>query len=86
MWTVIVFNVIFTLYSIIVCTPRANVSDPSMTTGHCFDSDGFWRSSGIFNVLSDFAILVLPMPTLWNLQSSLKKRLLTMSIFATGSM
>ena len=55
-----------------------------MTGGYCFDSSASYKASGVFNVLSDFAILIVPMPTLWNLQMSLKKKLLTMAVFATG--
>ncbi len=55
-----------------------------MTNGHCFEGDASYKASGVFNVLSDFAILVLPMPTLWNLQMSLRRKLLIMGVFATG--
>ena len=55
-----------------------------MTTGHCFDATASWKASGVFNVLSDFAILILPMPTVWTLQMSLRRRLLIMGVFATG--
>ena len=55
-----------------------------MTGGHCFDGSASYKASGVFNVLSDFAILIVPMPTLWSLQMSFKKKLLTMGVFAIG--
>lgn len=55
-----------------------------MTTGRCFDGSASYKASGVFNVLSDFVMLILPMPVLWNLQMSLKKKLLTVGVFATG--
>lgn len=55
-----------------------------MTTGHCFDGNASYKGSGVFNVLSDFAILIIPMPVLWNLQMSLERKIMTMGVFATG--
>lgn len=55
-----------------------------MTTGHCFDSDANFEAVGIFNVFSDFAILVLPMPCVWRLHMPLKKKILMTTMFATG--
>ena len=84
MWSVIIFYLICEIFKINICTPRAKISNPLMTTGHCFDTKASYKASGVFNVLSDFAILILPMPTLWNLQSSLRRRFLTMGVFAAG--
>ena len=84
MWSVVIFYVIITFFNIFMCTPRAKISNLLITTGHCFDTNAAYKSSGVFNVFSDFAILILPMPTLWNLQLSLKRRLWTMGLFAGG--
>ena len=54
-----------------------------MKGGHCFDDSASYKASGVFNVLSDFAILIVPMPTLWNLKC-LKQKVLTTGVFATG--
>ena len=84
MWIVIIVYLVFTFFDIFLCTPRAKLWDPSITTGHCFDGNDTFEASGIFNVVSDLIILILPMPTLWRLQLSLKRRLLTMGVFAAG--
>ena len=55
-----------------------------MTPGHCFNPNASYKASGVFNVLSDFAILIVPMPTVWNLQMPMRKKLLVMGVFATG--
>lgn len=41
-------------------------------------------ASGIFNVLSDFAILILPIVPIWKLQLPFKKKILMIAIFSTG--
>ncbi len=78
------FYLVDTFFLIFLCSPREKIWNPLMTTGHCFEGDASYKASGMFNVLSDFAILVLPMPTLWNLQMSLRRKLLIMGVFATG--
>ena len=67
-----------------MCNPREKLWNPLITDGHCFNSGTDFESSGIFNVISDFAILILPMPCLWKLQMPLRKKLLVMGVFATG--
>ena len=41
---------------------------------------------GPFNVLSDLYLLVLPLPAVWQLHASLKKKLGISGIFLTGSL
>lgn len=55
-----------------------------MTTGHCFNVNATFQATGVFNVVSDFAILILPMPCVWRLSLPLKKKVLMTMIFATG--
>ena len=83
-WSLVVFYLVDTLFLIFICTPREKIWNPLMTTGHCFDGNASYKASGVFNVLSDFAILILPMPTVWKLHMPMRRRLLTMGVFATG--
>jgi len=39
---------------------------------------------GIFSVVSDFYLLVVPLPAVWGLQLPLKKRMRILAIFGTG--
>ncbi|MCJ1396234.1 hypothetical protein MMC18_009123 [Xylographa bjoerkii] len=41
-------------------------------------------ASGSLNVLSDFSILILPLPTIWRLQMSKKNKLAVTAVFAIG--
>ena len=65
------------------CNPRAKIWNP-LLPGHCFNIDAFFLVTGIFNVVSDFYILLLPMPALWRLQIPLQKKIPMMIVFATG--
>lgn len=69
-----------------LCSPRRKIWQPWLPNGHCFSSDIWNMASGMFNAISDIIILILPMPCLWRLQMPLKKKLITMGIFATGAL
>ncbi|KAF6227624.1 hypothetical protein HO173_012153 [Letharia columbiana] len=83
-WTNLVFYLTETVFEIAICTPREKIWNPLMTTGHCFSVDVTFQATGVFNVISDFAILILPMPCVWRLRLPLKKKILMTTIFATG--
>ena len=83
-WSNLVFYGTETVFMIVLCTPRKKIWNPLMTTGHCFNLDAIIQASAIFNVFSDFAILILPMPCVWKLYLPLKKKILMTMIFATG--
>ncbi|KAL8793768.1 MAG: hypothetical protein Q9195_003598, partial [Heterodermia aff. obscurata] len=53
-------------------------------TQRCQRSDIFGVIQGAFNVLSDFALLLLPLPAVWALKLPVSKRLGVCAIFMTG--
>ncbi|KAM0798522.1 hypothetical protein BDR22DRAFT_808975 [Usnea florida] len=83
-WSNLVFYLVETIFEIAICTPRKKIWNPLMTTGHCFSVNATFQATGVFNVISDFAILILPMPCLWRLRMPLRKKVLMTTIFATG--
>lgn len=83
-WTNLIFYLVETVFQIALCSPRKKIWNPLMTTGHCFNADATYQATGIFNVISDFAIFILPMPCVWRLKLPLKKKILMTMIFATG--
>ncbi|CAD6580725.1 MAG: hypothetical protein ASARMPREDX12_000255 [Alectoria sarmentosa] len=85
-WSCFATYLVATISAIAQCTPREKIWNPLMTTGHCIDTSAEYVSIAIFNVITDFAILILPMPSLWKLQMPMKKKILTTAIFATGSL
>ena len=53
--------------------------------GSCTDLHHIYYGQAGFNIASDIAILVLPMPVVWNLQMKQQKRLAVIGIFSVGS-
>lgn len=53
--------------------------------GTCNDLHPIYFGQAGFNIASDVAILVLPIPVVWNLQMKSQKRIAVISIFSIGS-
>ncbi len=85
-WSHLVFYLLDIAFFLGLCSPRRKIWQPWLPNGHCFSSDIWNMASGMFNAISDVLILVLPMPCLWGLQMPLKRKLITMGIFATGAL
>ncbi len=81
---VFVFYFMGIFFVIFECDPREKIWNLFITTGHCYNGNAIYKASGIFNVLSDFAILIIPMPSIWKLNMSLRRKLLITGVFASG--
>lgn len=84
MWTIGLFYVVDTGFLIGMCNPREKIWNRLMTTGHCFNANAVFQATGIFNLISDFAILIIPIFPIWKLQMPLKNKIMIIAIFATG--
>ncbi|KAL2050957.1 hypothetical protein ABVK25_008856 [Lepraria finkii] len=70
---------------IVLCIPRRNESWTSMTNvTRCERAEVMGDVQGIFGLASDLYIFILPLPVLFRLQMSLKKKLGITAIFLTG--
>lgn len=67
------------------CVPRARIWDKSVP-GRCVNLSALLQSSGLFNILSDVCILLVPLKGVWNLQISRKRRTGIYAIFTVGLM
>ena len=56
----------------------------SVLKGHCVSGQGKTGAPLITSTISDFAILLLPVTILWNLQVSTKKKLGLIVLFSFG--
>ena len=83
-WSIFLFHFVAVFFDIFQCNPREKIWNKLITTGHCYNISALDKASGVFNVVSDFAILILPVPSIWSLQMSLRKKLLTTGVFAVG--
>ena len=82
--SIFIFYFVLTFFDIFQCTPREKIWNLSITTGHCYSDVAAYEASGVFNVISDFAILIMPMASVWKLNMSLRRKLLTTGVFASG--
>jgi hypothetical protein len=52
--------------------------------GRCVDEMAQWMAMAVLNTLADFALLILPMPTLWNLKLPSTQKVGLCMIFLLG--
>jgi len=77
------FYGITTFFKIFECSPRAKIFDSSIP-GHCYDIGKILKTSGAFNTVSDFLILLLPFHAVHKLQMSKQKKTLVILVFTFG--
>lgn len=74
-----------TLLEIWRCIPREKIWNPFFEGGRCYVKMGVTGfASGIVNIVSDFAILLLPQWVIWNLNTSKSKRAGVSVLFVIG--
>ena len=52
--------------------------------GHCINFNEFFLGAGIPNIITDFALLVMPLPLVWSLQIRTTQKFALSSIFLLG--
>ncbi len=55
-------------------------------SGRCIDLGTFWIAGGILNVIGDFLVLLAPIPVVWRLHLSGRRKTVLLGIFSLGSM
>ncbi|KAI4181610.1 MAG: hypothetical protein L6R41_006521 [Letrouitia leprolyta] len=73
-WLLFVFLIAnwftFTVACFKMCTPLNYLWDRSVPGGKCFDINLFYRWSAFPNIASDVAMLILPLPVVWRLNTT----------------
>jgi hypothetical protein len=86
-WFVIVTSFVFytidTFLTIFACNPRPKIWNKLMP-GTCMNYLAVIAATGFFNIISDVAILVLPVRTVWMLHIPRQKKIAISMLFATG--
>lgn len=82
---VVAFYIAISVSKILQCLPREKIWNPA-TPGTCVNLSVLLDTSGIFNIVSDVAILLVPVKGLWSLQLSLKKKVGIYAAFTVGIM
>ena len=69
----------------VICTPRNGESyAEAFQTPKCLKAADVSLAAGIFNMVSDIYLLVIPIPAVWGLKMERKRKLGVLIIFATG--
>lgn len=79
-----IFFVSTVLTACLICHPIAYNWDRTIPGGGCGDQKRLDLFIGIFNLLMDVAVLILPMPVLWGLQMAVSKKIVLSLIFGMG--
>ena len=85
-WSCLIVYTAAAFTSLFQCHPRKKLWDPLRTSGSCIDINPELLFTAIFNMITDFAILILPMPSIWKLQMPKKRKIMVTAIFGTGSL
>ncbi|KAF2026805.1 hypothetical protein EK21DRAFT_38597, partial [Setomelanomma holmii] len=75
----------YTVTAMFQCTPFAFNWDKTVAGGKCFNLQAYANSSSVPNIVTDLAILILPLRTVWGLKISFARRVGLLLIFLTGS-
>lgn len=84
--TMVTFYVTTIFLSFLKCRPLAYSWDKSIPGGHCMNINEVYRWINLPNILTDVAILVLPLPVIWGLHASKDQKVGLTVTFLTGSM
>ena len=71
--------------SIFACTPVSYFWDKGIH-GHCINQSAMWFSNAGVNILTDLAIIILPMPVLQRLNLAKKQKRALVVVFAIGGL
>ena len=79
----VLFYTITFFIKIFECTPREKINNPSIL-GTCLSSSDIISASGIFNTITDFLILLLPVQAVWSLKTTFGKKIIVVLAFTFG--
>lgn len=82
---VVCFGFSVFLQELLLCRPFAKTWNP-LLPGVCGSSSATILAEAIINMLLDIAILSLPMPLLWRLQMTRRRKIISTIIFGLGFM
>ncbi|KAJ0414035.1 hypothetical protein BJY00DRAFT_319216 [Aspergillus carlsbadensis] len=80
----VMFTIAVTILGALFCRPFAYNWDRSIEGGRCIDSPKFQLSTAVVNIILDFFVVLLPLPVLWSLHMSWKRKVMLSGIFSLG--
>lgn len=90
-WTLYTISAIVCGYSIAIifalifaCSPIQRSWDSSITHGYCIDRNGLYIATAVTNIITDLALIVVPIPLVSNLQMPRMKKVGLLLMFTIG--
>jgi hypothetical protein len=80
---IIAWNVSDILAGFLICRPIARNWDLSLP-GTCGSQPNFYFSMGVINLITDAAIIILPIPYLLRLRLAMRKKILAIAMLSIG--
>jgi hypothetical protein len=74
-----------TLVQIFTCNPIPGAWLQTITK-KCIDQTAFYYGNAISNVITDFILLIMPMPMIWKLNMSTSKKVNVTMLFILGGL
>lgn len=68
----------------LICRPFAFNWDKTIADGYCGNQVSSFTATGVINLVTDVAVLVLPMSSLYKLQMALYKKITLITVFGLG--
>lgn len=75
-----------TVAGFFMCIPFEYIWDRTIPGGHCFDMNSYFRWGSLANIVTDVVMLVLPLPVIWKIQTTIPIKTGLTITFATGSL
>lgn len=82
---VLIYAVCSIFVTIFQCVPISRTWDKSIGGG-CINLEAFWYAGAAINVSSDLMILILPMPTIYKMNSPRRQRIGLAVVFLIGGL
>ena len=74
-----------TIAALAACQPYAANWNPALAGAHCIDKEALFRWSSMPNIVTDVAMLILPLPIIWHLQTNKRMKAGLTITFLVGS-
>jgi hypothetical protein len=81
---IIIWNIANIIAVLLICRPLARNWDFTLPRT-CGSQPAFYFAMGLVNLITDAAIIVLPMPYLYNLRLAWRKKLVAMALLSIGT-
>lgn len=78
-------GIVCSIMALNLCRPFAYNWDRSISGGTCVNENAFYRWGSLPNIITDIAMLILPIPIVWKLHTSRNVKVGLTVAFLTGS-